>query len=69
MDKIFFVVFLLACVPYMGLPSVYDNSIVVFLVLALLYCLYLFVKQNDIRFNLSVREEDDFLPEDETGKK
>lgn len=46
MEKIFICIFLLAVVPYAGLPRVYDISIYVVLAGALGYCGYSFLKKN-----------------------
>lgn len=61
MDSIIVIVFALAMLPYVGLPRTFDTPIVIVLVGALLYALYVFIKRNNITFRVPLDDPDDFL--------
>ena len=48
MDRIIFIIFLLAILPYTGIPNTYDIWIVFVLIGALLYAVYLFITEQDL---------------------
>ena len=46
MEKIFILIFILAVIPYFGLPKMYDTPIYVVVFAALAYSTYIFLKKN-----------------------
>ena len=63
MDRILVIIFLISVIPYLGIPNRIDTWIVLFLVGAFLYCLYLVVQENNIVFVVPTDDPDDFLQE------
>ena len=61
MNSILICIFLLSLVPYMGLPQAYDVWVVVPLVGALLYALYRFIHQHELRLPLPHALEENFF--------